>query len=103
MARFTINNIPAPIDFTCNNDLQKRTIQNCKNLMMCRMGEVPYDRRRGLNPAVYDMTMTELNEQLMPEIDRVLRWEPDANAISASAYRNENGETIITVTVEIRA
>ena len=44
MAQYQITNRPAPIDFECNSDIILRTIQNAKNLLMCRMGEVPYDQ-----------------------------------------------------------
>lgn len=101
MAKYTIDNRPVPIDFECNRDILARTLQNVKNLIMCRMGEVPYDRMRGINPALFDMGIDEVNAQLMPEIDRVLGWEPDAEAVSAVAALDENGDTVITVVVEV--
>lgn len=101
MAKYTIDNRQAPIDFECNDDRTKRILQNCKNLIRCRMGEVPYDRRRGINPAIYDLGLDEANSQLMPEIDRVIMWEPNAKAVSAWAAFDENGDTVITVIVEI--
>ena len=36
---------------------------------MCRMGEVPFDRMRGLNPALFDLPLNEMQEQLLPELD----------------------------------
>lgn len=101
MAQYTINNQPAPVDFECNNDLLQRTLQNCKNLLMTHMGEVPYDRYRGFDPSLYDLPMQELNENLVPELDRVMMWEPDAEVVDAQAVLNENGECVITMTVEI--
>lgn len=101
MALYTIDNRPTPIDFECNDNIVRRTLQNVKNLIMCQMGEVPYDRMRGINPMLFDLGTVEANAQLMPEIDRVLAWEPDAKAISASAVLDESGGTIITVVVEI--
>jgi len=101
MAQYTIDNRPAPVDFECNNDLLQRTLQNCKNLLMTQMGEVPYDRYRGFDPALYDLPMQELNENLVPELDRVMMWEPDAEVVDAQAVLNENGECVITMTVEI--
>lgn len=100
MGRYTINNIPSPIDFE-NREQKNRTLQNCKNLIMCRMGEVPYDRLRGLNPALFDLGIDEMNENLMPEIDRVLGWEPGATAVSAWAEADANGETVITVILDV--
>ncbi len=101
MAQYTIDNRPAPVDFECNNDLLQRTLQNCKNLLMTRMGEVPYDRYRGFDPSLYDLPMQELNENLVPELDRVMMWEPDAEVVDAQAVLNENGECVITMAVEI--
>lgn len=101
MAMYTIDNRTGPIDFENNGDILRRTLRNVKNLIMCRMGEVPFDRMRGINPAIFDMPINELNQQLMPEIDRVLGWEPDAEAVSATATQDENGGTIITVVVEV--
>lgn len=101
MALYTIDNRPGPIDFECNSDILARTIQNCKNLLMCRKGEVPYDRMRGLNPAIFDLSIQEANEQILPEIERILGWEPDAQAVSAKVEADENGNTIITMVVKI--
>lgn len=101
MALYTIDNRPRPIDFECNNDILRRTLQNAKNLIMCQMGEVPYDRMRGINPALFDLGIAEANEQILPEIDRVLGWEPDAKAVSANVLIDENGETVITVVIEV--
>lgn len=101
MAQYTIDNRPAPVDFECNNDLLQRTLQNCKNLLMTQMGEVPYDRYRGFDPSLYDLPMQELNENLVPELDRVMMWEPDAEVVDAQAALDENGECVITMTVEI--
>lgn len=101
MAQYTIDNRPAPVDFECNNDLLQRTLQNCKNLLMTRMGEVPYDRYRGFDPSLYDLPMQELNENLVPELDRVMMWEQDAEVVDAQAVLNENGECVITMAVEI--
>lgn len=101
MAMYTIDTRKSPINFESNNDILQRTLQNVKNLLMCRMGEVPYDRMRGINPALFDMPINKVNEQLMPEIDRVLGWEPDAEAVSAVAAQDENSDTVITVVVEV--
>lgn len=103
MARFVVDNRVRPVDFGGNRDPVKRVLQNCKNLLMCRMGEVPYDRLRGLNPALFDLSIPEMNEQLMPEIDRVFSWEPNAEAVSAVAELDANGDTVITVVVDVVA
>lgn len=101
MAQYQITNQPGPIDFECNNDIILRTIQNAKNLLMCRMGEVPYDRYRGFDPAYYHLPLPELREKLLPELDRVMLWEPDVEVVDATCEPGENGEIKITVTIEV--
>lgn len=102
MALFQINNQPEPIDFSCNGDILARTIQNAKNLLMCRMGEVPYSRWRGLDQSIYDMPIDELNDELLPELDRVMVCEPDVEVVDAEASLNDNGTILIEVTLEIK-
>lgn len=101
MARYTIDTRPGPIDFECNGDAVMRVLQNCKNLLMCRMGEVPHDRRRGLNQAILDLPIPEANEVILPEVDRVFKWEPKAEAVSAKVSRDENGNSVATVVLDI--
>ena len=102
MAIYTIDNIASEIDFECNDDPVKRTIQNAKNLLMLRFGELPYGRLRGFDNAMYEMPMTELNgEPLMREIDRLLEWEPDAVAVDAQATLRSDGQVIISCDIEI--
>ena len=100
MGLFEITNVPSDIDFECGSDFIRRTVQNAKNLLMCRRGEVPFDRQRGLDPAILDMPMTELKEALLPELDRVMLWEPDVEVVSAEAL-NEDGQTVIRCVIEI--
>lgn len=100
MAQYVIDNLTAEIDFECGSDLAKRTVQNAKNLLMCRMGEIPYDRQRGLNPALYDMPIGEVREVLLPELDRVMLWEPDVEVVSATAEKTENGGLLIRCVIE---
>lgn len=99
MARYQIDNVPSPINFG-ETDIIKRTIQNAKNLLMCRMGEVPYDRYRGFDPALFDLPLDEMQEELLPELDRVMMWEPDVEVADAEASITENG-TYIQVILEI--
>lgn len=101
MARYQIDNRSSKIDFECNDDVLKRTIQNCKNLLMTKMGEIPYDRYRGLDPALFDLPIHHMNRELAPELDRVLMWEPDAELVDASAAIDADGNCVITMIVEI--
>ena len=100
MAQYQIDNIAAPIDFQ-ESDLVLRTIQNAKNLLMCRKGEVPYDRYRGVDPALYDLPIEKMRYELLPELDRVMLWEPDVEVVDAEATLLENGTVYIKVIIEI--
>lgn len=102
MAQYEITNEPIAIDFEgpANDDLL-RTLQNAKNLLMCRMGEVPYDRWRGFDPALFDLPPSEFEEALLPELDRVMESEPDVEVVSATYELNSDGQTIIHCIVEV--
>lgn len=101
MAIYKIDNRPTPIEFENGTDETQRIIRNVKNLIMTRMGEVPFDRMRGFDNALFDLPITELQTKLMPEIDRVLMWETRAKAIDARAILEPGGVTIIEITAEI--
>lgn len=100
MALYQIDNFPSPIDFQ-GSDLVKRTLQNAKNLLMCQKGEVPYDRMRGFDPKLYDLPMAELRQSLIPELDRVMAWEPDVDVTDAEATLLENGSVYIKVILDV--
>ena len=100
MAQYVITDEPGMIDFECDSDMLERTLQNAKNLLMLRRGEVPFDRQRGLDPALFDLPLSEAEEALLPELDRVMLWEPDVEVVSAELDTNAAGETIIRCVVE---
>lgn len=100
MTQYQIDNMPFPIDFQ-ENDIVKRTLQNAKNLLMCHMGEVPYDRYRGFDPALYDLPIDRLRNELLPELDRVMMWEPDVEVADAEATLLNDGSVYIKVILEI--
>lgn len=102
MARYWIDNQPEEIPFEDLGETAKRIVQNAKNLLMTRRGEVPYDRSRGFDPALFDLPVPQLQERLMPEVDRVLIWEPRAEAVEAQAERTDTGETVIRVLIEVQ-
>lgn len=101
MGRYTITNIQEPINFEIRDNVVMRTVQNAKNLLMTQMGEVPYDRLRGLNPALYHLPLDEMRMALTPELDRVMMWEPDAEIVSAEAELNSDGEIVIRAVIEV--
>lgn len=100
MGRYVIDNLPQAIDLQ-EEDWVRRTVQNCKNLLMCHMGEVPCDRMRGLNPGIYDMGIDEVNAALLKELDRVMAWEPEAEVVSAEAKLLQDNSVYIRCVIEV--
>ena len=100
MAQYVVTDAPGAIDFECDSDFTMRTLQNVRNLLLCRKGEVPFDRLRGLDPALFDMPLNEAEEALLPELDRVMLWEPDAEVVSAE-LEADGDRMIIRCVVEI--
>ena len=100
MAQYQIDNIASPIDFQ-EDDVILRTVQNAKNLLMCRMGEVPYDRYRGIDAALFDMPITQVQTELLPELDRLMLYEPDVEVADAEATLLDDGSVYIKVILEI--
>nr|WP_295277637.1 hypothetical protein [uncultured Blautia sp.] len=101
MAQYQIDNVAAPINFQ-ESDIVLRTLQNAKNLLMCQMGEVPYDRYRGFDSSLFDLPFEEFKEELLPELDRVMMLEPDVEVIDAEATKLPDGSTYIKVTIDIQ-
>ena len=100
MAQYQIDNIPTPINFGEEDPVQ-RTLQNAKNLLMCQMGEVPYDRYRGFDPALYDLPIDDMRMELLPELDRIMLYEPDVEVVDAEATLIKDGSTYIKVIVDV--
>lgn len=99
MAVYEIDNIPAKIDFS-GADTAGRIAQNVKNLLCCMAGEIPYDRQRGFNTALFDLPAERLREMLPQEIERLMLWEPRAEVLSADIDTG-SGETVIRIRVSI--
>ena len=102
MAQYQIDNLQSPIDFQ-EDDVIKRTLQNAKNLLMCQLGEVPYDRCRGFDPELFDLPIENLRAELLPELDRVMAWEPDVEVVDAEASLFSDGRVYIKVIVEVNS
>lgn len=101
MARYIITNEPEEIDFEIGDNMVARTVQNAKNLLMTQMGEVPYDRLRGFDPALYHLPLQEMRQALLPELDRMMLWEPDVEVAEATAEENGDGEIVIRAIIEV--
>jgi hypothetical protein len=99
--QYIVNNIPGEIDFHIDGDREGRIVQNVKNLLLTRMGEIPYDRQRGFDQNLYDLPINEFRDILMEELDRVLLWEPGAEAVSAEILRTDETRVYFAVTIEI--
>lgn len=102
MAQYKITNDPYSVDFslTNGNGLVRRTVQNAKNLLLCRMGEF-HTTDTGVNHGLFDLPQKEFDEALLPELDRVMMWEPDVEVVSAKATRQTDGSTRLEVVIEV--
>lgn len=100
MAQYQIDNVAAPIDFQ-GTDSRKRLLQNAKNLLMLRMGELPYDRSRGFDSSLYHLPIEKFKQELMPELDRLMMWEPSVRVIKAEASLTGASGTYIKVTIDM--
>lgn len=97
---YTINNLAEPIN-TETREFEARTIQNAKNLLRIWKGEVPYDRMRGLDPALKEMPFVKIQSCIFEEVTRVLNWEPDVSVIAVRTRTVEEGELYIEADVLI--
>lgn len=101
-ARYVITNYPEEIDFELGREPEMRAVQNAKNLLMTKMGEIPFDRQRGFDTSLYDLPMGELQGILMEELDRVMLWEPYVEVVEATILRiEEDNRVIIQVVIEV--
>jgi len=100
MAQYQIDNVASPINFQ-TADKTLRTLQNAKNLLMCCMGEVPYDRLRGFDQGILELPMTEIDDELIPELDRIMMWEPDVEVEDAETTLLDNGNIYIKVIIDV--
>lgn len=103
MAMYEVTSEPAPLDFECTTagDVVQRTIRNAKNLIMLRMGEIPYDRQRGLDPIIFDLPYDEAEAMIVQELDRCMLWEPDAEVVEGWLELKDDGETVVHCVIEI--
>lgn len=100
MAQYVIDNRPEPVEFEIDSSDLARTLQNAKNLLMTEMGEVPYDRLRGLDPAILHLPFDQMRYELPAEVVRVMLWEPDVKVVQATAVPDDELGTLITVILE---
>lgn len=100
MAIYRVDSREASVNWEADGQLE-RTLQNVKNLLMTRAGEVPYDRLKGVRREVYDMPITQLNARLRQEMEWTLEQEEDAKLVACRAFIDADGATVIEVCVEI--
>ena len=101
MAEHIIDNDPAEINWH-PADIIERTVQNAKNLLMCHMWEVPYDRFRGFDPRLYDLPLPAFQTELLPELDRIMIYEPDVEVVSATSQLRADGTIYIRAVIDVK-
>mgnify|MGYP003305104733 CR=1 FL=1 len=97
--RYQIDNLPQPI-MTGGTETE-RILQNCKNMLMTKLGEVPYCRSVGFDVRLLDLPVSQLQHELCRELDRMLMAEPRAELVTADCRLNRSGEVYITMTIEV--
>lgn len=98
---YTINNLSGePIDFETREYIA-RTLQNAKNLLCLRKGEVPFDRMSGVDTAIEHMAHGQMQEIITAEVERVLAWEPDVRVRAVRARAVDAGMVYIEADVTI--
>jgi len=80
---------------------QERIIQNAKNILRTQLGEIPYDRMCGMDPALKDIPLQLLDERVQEEVDMALQWEPDVRARNARWRMKNNGEVSIEADIVV--
>lgn len=102
MAQYEITNDPAKINFEiAEDDVIDRILQNCHNLLMIRMGEIPFNRNRGTDQRIFDLPVSEMESVLSNEMNRVMGWEERVSVVSARAEMTEDLSIRIHVVVDI--
>lgn len=94
----TIDNKPQGINWEAT-EWMERTVQNAKNLLMTRQGEVPFDRLRGLDTALFHLPITESKRVIQQEAERLMLWEPDVQVTSARLDMDDG--LLIELTLEV--
>ncbi len=100
--QYEVSNQPSGVAFECERGGVRRIVQNVHNLLMTVEGEIPFDRKRGINPRVLDQPVEDVNLVILREIDRLMNWEPRATAVSARAELSEAGDMVVTCVVDIQ-
>lgn len=100
--QYRVSNTRSEIDFECGRNGDKRILQNVHNLLMTMMGEVPFDRMRGVYGGIYDMSAPDADGVILPLLDAVMTYEPRVSVIETDTQNDDEGNLIITLTVEIK-
>lgn len=86
----TISTAQTALDLTAKG-YEQRTLANARNLLRLQKGEIAYDRMRGLDPAIYDLTLTQAQSVILSEVTRALAWEPDIRVLAARILPESDG------------
>lgn len=73
-----------------------------QNLLRCSIGEIPYERVKGLDPSIIGAPSTEAKQRLMQDADWLVRtYEPRVNveAINVTVADGVNGGFSVSLDV----
>lgn len=80
-----------------------RIVQNVRNLLITRMGEVPFMRDLGIDPDYIDNSVSNIHNNLSNDvIELVEKYEPRATILDVRITgQDANGNIIIEVEMEV--
>lgn len=72
------------------------------NLLQLYMGEVPYERVKGLNPRMYDRPLLSADAQLRQDADWLVdTYEPRASIKAINVAQKDTASGVFSITADI--
>lgn len=98
---YEIDSRPRGINWAAQGN--ERIVQNARNLLCMRLGEVALNRWRGIDAALSDVALAQAQDIAQSEIRRVLAWEPRARVLECGARIAEDspGAFLLWARIEV--
>lgn len=98
--RISADNRDRALDWGTLAGAQKIAANLCTLLRLVRQ-EVPYDRARGLDPALVGTPVQRSDPEIRREVDRLMRWEPRAKLVDLQITHQRDGSVLLELTAEV--
>ena len=96
----TVDNRGRPLDWGALSAPQ-RIAANLRVLLRLTLGEVPFDRTRGLDPELIGTTVGLSDPEIRREVDRLMKWEPRAKLLDLAITHQADGTVLLTMRAEV--